>query len=241
MRANFNFAILCAIVPIVLADPCTRLCEFDGPSVCTGGSYTKNGNTCHRYVYRGDPLFRDYCYHTAATKEVCPSGGASVRPDEVDLIIINNLPETTAIPEGVPADVRTTTTSEIREEFYEVRTTTGRPELPLEIDANNLIRRMHFVTKNNEPPHLRIWFEGIIRSFDRRELSRFVDLAYAPYHRRLMVSILRIPKLSIIFEGDRRGGLRVGIIDDIHMPCYPSEEEMRRDLLEEMSSGFPWV
>ena len=57
-------------------DPCTRLCSFDGPSICTGGSWDKNG-VCHRYMYRGDPARGDYCYHTAETAASCPSSGAT--------------------------------------------------------------------------------------------------------------------------------------------------------------------
>ena len=58
------------------ADPCTRLCAFDGPSICTGGSWDKNG-VCHGYMYRGDPARGDYCYHTAETAASCPSSGAT--------------------------------------------------------------------------------------------------------------------------------------------------------------------
>jgi hypothetical protein len=243
MRSVFKTALLCSIASTVFADPCARLCEFDGPTVCTGGSYTKNGNTCHRYVYRGDPSLKDHCYHTAATKEVCPGGGAPVRPDDVDLLISDKL-GTTEIPADVPADVGTTTTSEIPEDLSDVITTTTsyqtteRPELPLEIDASNLILRMLFWTRNGGSQYLGTWFKRTLLSFDRRQLSQFVDFAYGSLNRELMVSLLRIPKLSIHFDVHRRGGVEARPSSDIDMPCYSSEEEMRRDLLEAMSR-FP--
>ena len=61
-----------------LLDPCAVLCQHDGPAVCTGGSWTKPGGVCHAYVFRGDPRDGDYCYHTAATADVCPSAGRAV-------------------------------------------------------------------------------------------------------------------------------------------------------------------
>ena len=61
----------------LMADPCTRLCELDGLSICTEGSYSKNG-VCHRYLFRGDPALNDYCYHTSATASTCPSSGKPV-------------------------------------------------------------------------------------------------------------------------------------------------------------------
>jgi hypothetical protein len=82
------------ISPIVLfmmgadaSDPCTRLCQFDGPSVCTEGSWTKNGNICHKYLYRASPDNKDYCYHTAASKAICPGNGAPVKVGDVDGLI----------------------------------------------------------------------------------------------------------------------------------------------------------
>jgi hypothetical protein len=73
----------------VVGDPCKRLCDFDGPAVCTDGSWVKNGNICHKYVYRGDPRNMDYCYHTAASRETCPGNGAPVKVDDVDRLIRN--------------------------------------------------------------------------------------------------------------------------------------------------------
>jgi hypothetical protein len=57
----------------VFADPCTDLCNRDGPAVCTGGSWTKSNGHCHGYVFRGDPSTGDYCYHSALTAATCPS------------------------------------------------------------------------------------------------------------------------------------------------------------------------
>lgn len=64
-------------------DPCTELCNFDGSSICSGGSWTMQDDSCHGYVFRGDSSGGDYCYHTSATASVCPSSGEPVRPAAV--------------------------------------------------------------------------------------------------------------------------------------------------------------
>ena len=64
-------------------DPCTRLCEFDGPQICAGGSWTKGGGICHAYYHNA----YGYCYHTAVTKVTCPTSGLAVRASEVDGLI----------------------------------------------------------------------------------------------------------------------------------------------------------
>jgi hypothetical protein len=82
-------AIICisSIVASAAKDPCTRLCEFDGPSICTKGSFTKDGRVCDKYMYRGNPADKDYCYHTSETKRDCPSTGAPVKPEDVEGLI----------------------------------------------------------------------------------------------------------------------------------------------------------
>ncbi len=65
-------------------DPCTKLCKFDGPSICTGGSWTKNGGICHGYMYREYP--RHHCYHSRENVAYCPSGHP-VAARDVDSII----------------------------------------------------------------------------------------------------------------------------------------------------------
>lgn len=66
---------VCLLPVAVLADPCARLCELDGPVVCTNGSYTKEGSVCNGYFIRGDPSSLDYCYLSQATESSCPSSG----------------------------------------------------------------------------------------------------------------------------------------------------------------------
>jgi hypothetical protein len=58
-----------------VADPCTDLCSRDGPSVCTGGSWTKSNGYCHGYVFKRDPSTKEYCYHSKATADSCPTTG----------------------------------------------------------------------------------------------------------------------------------------------------------------------
>ena len=67
-------------------DPCTALCNLDGPAVCIGGSWTKNG-VCHSYVFRGDPAVGDYCYHTKATAPRCPGNGKPVKVSDAEAIL----------------------------------------------------------------------------------------------------------------------------------------------------------
>jgi hypothetical protein len=70
------------------ADPCRRLCEFDGPSICTEGSLTEPGTgRCRKYIYRGDPKNLDYCYQSNSVRGYCPVYGFQVRPEDVDRLI----------------------------------------------------------------------------------------------------------------------------------------------------------
>ena len=79
MRTLLVFSTLfVSVLGFAPADPCTRLCARDGPSVCTKGSWTKPNGACQSYLFRGDASLGDYCYHTPETASVCPSGGASV-------------------------------------------------------------------------------------------------------------------------------------------------------------------
>ena len=64
-------------------DPCSQLCQFDGPEVCTGGSWRKVNEICHAYHYNDG----GHCYHTAATRARCPAEGRPVRASEVPGII----------------------------------------------------------------------------------------------------------------------------------------------------------
>ena len=76
--ALIHFSLLTTLAAASAADPCSRLCERDGPSVCTAGSWTKPDGSCHGYLFRGDPALRDVCYHTTATASTCPGNGTPV-------------------------------------------------------------------------------------------------------------------------------------------------------------------
>jgi hypothetical protein len=69
------------------ADPCTGLCDHDGPAVCTGGSWVKNG-ICHGYFFRGHPSLLDYCYHTAESAAECPSSGTPLKAKDASDFLI---------------------------------------------------------------------------------------------------------------------------------------------------------
>ena len=68
-------------------DPCSVLCQFDGPAICTGGSWTKDGRVCHAYFFRGERELGDHCYHSSLTSKTCPSNGLPVRPSDVQGLI----------------------------------------------------------------------------------------------------------------------------------------------------------
>jgi hypothetical protein len=88
---TLSLLIGCAIGAVV--DPCTQLCKRDGPAICTGGSWNRNGN-CHAYVFRGDPAGSDYCYHTSATAAICPAGGTKVK--------VTDVPRLLSLPHSIP-------------------------------------------------------------------------------------------------------------------------------------------
>jgi hypothetical protein len=114
------FAIICiALISAVngSVDPCKRLCDFDGPAICTDGSWTKSSNVCAKYVYRGDPEDLDYCYHTTATKGTCPGHGAPVLSHHVDRIIARRDDVEPLIER---ASSTTTTSTTVRELMAEV-------------------------------------------------------------------------------------------------------------------------
>ena len=117
----------------VMADPCSRLCEIDGPTVCTGGSYNKYG-VCNRYLFLGDPSLNNICYHTSATASTCPSSGKPVSVDDAWRLV--------ELKDGHVRFVRTTTRAPPRPPAVwmegrvgVVRTTTPAPTVPKADDS----------------------------------------------------------------------------------------------------------
>jgi hypothetical protein len=88
-------------------DPCTALCQRDGPAICTGGSWNKNG-ICHAYLFRGDPARGDYFYHTGLTAATCPSSGTPVRIADAVRLLGGSAPSQDIV---VPGPTTTTTTT----------------------------------------------------------------------------------------------------------------------------------
>ena len=111
MRFAAFVATIASCDAAALADPCVRLCQFDGPAICTGGSWSKGAGICHAYFHNAN----GHCYHTSATRETCPSSGRPVRADEVDgMIGAAQAPtSTTARPMSTTvAPIRTTSAPE---------------------------------------------------------------------------------------------------------------------------------
>ena len=99
----------CLFPLAVMADPCSRLCQIDGPSICTDGSYNKNG-VCHRYLFRGDPALNDYCYHTKERAATCPSSGKPVKAIDAERLL--RLREEANISPTPTTTTTTTTTTQ---------------------------------------------------------------------------------------------------------------------------------
>ena len=76
--------VLLFIQPIASSNPCQRLCEMDGPIICTNGSYERNGGICHAYFRLGD---NGHCYHTVATQRSCPSSLPPLTVREAEVIV----------------------------------------------------------------------------------------------------------------------------------------------------------
>lgn len=82
--------------------PCTDLCNRDGPSICTGGSWTKPDGSCQAYLFLGPIESGEYCYHTAVSRVSCPSGGAPVMASDATRLL-GIAPVTTGAPTHVPS------------------------------------------------------------------------------------------------------------------------------------------
>ena len=67
MRTLFALTNLAAILDAT--NPCEQLCQLDGPDICTGGSWPRNGGTCHGYFVQPTG---ETCYHNATTHLSCP-------------------------------------------------------------------------------------------------------------------------------------------------------------------------
>ncbi len=95
-------------------DACARLCLHDGPHICTGGSWTKANGYCQAYLFLGDPLNGNYCYHSTFTAVSCPSKGAvPVKPSDVERLLQPSTTTSTIARdeeefEAPPVRVRTT-------------------------------------------------------------------------------------------------------------------------------------
>ena len=124
-------------------DPCTALCNRDGPSICTGGSWTKGGGICHAYLYRGDSSRGDYCYHTGRTAATCPASGAPVRASDVARLLGGVVAvQTTVAPVTTTSTRRITTTPDRSTTIRasSTRSTTVPRRTPLPTSRSLLLR-----------------------------------------------------------------------------------------------------
>ncbi len=85
MRLALN--ILSTLSLSLATGPCQRLCDSDGPQVCTGGSWLRSGpsgDRCHAYFRRSDG---GHCYHTSETRETCPDSLPHLTREDAELIL----------------------------------------------------------------------------------------------------------------------------------------------------------
>jgi hypothetical protein len=75
-------AVVFLFIHLARSDPCKELCRKDGPTVCTGGSWTKPDGVCHGYLYRDSDGNIEHCYHNSATAVDCPQDGRPVRASD---------------------------------------------------------------------------------------------------------------------------------------------------------------
>ena len=98
VKASALFCFLLTFSLCGALDPCTRLCIHDGPTDCTGGSWTKAGDICHGYFYIGNPRHKNYCYYNPSVAPSCRASGEPVRSRDVPNLIENRSSTTTNIP-----------------------------------------------------------------------------------------------------------------------------------------------
>jgi hypothetical protein len=83
---KMRLSLLFLVTELVLStDPCSQLCARDGPTICPGGSWNRNG-ICHAYMFLGQSR-EEYCYHTARTAATCPSNGSPVRVEDAQRLL----------------------------------------------------------------------------------------------------------------------------------------------------------
>jgi hypothetical protein len=157
------------VIPIVMADPCTDLCNRDGPAVCTKGSWTKPNGYCQNYLYRGDPANKDICYHTKETAATCPSSGTGVKASEAAEFLGNRgQVQTSVVPSLRSADTTATPSTERQPDVvYLYRETRGYL----------LVRRWISFFPSSSPRNERIRSEwkNIVQQRDPHAFDLFVE------------------------------------------------------------------
>ena len=75
-----------SLTGLAMADPCQKLCEFEGPILCPNGS-SLNGGVCENYFYAGGPLERRYCYSAPEWESHCPRRWNPVTPELAEMYL----------------------------------------------------------------------------------------------------------------------------------------------------------
>ena len=152
MKAR-HAAIVSFVTVTLASDPCQRLCETDGPVICTDGSSSR-GDVCHAY-------FRincdEHCYRNAETRETCPDTLPELTVAQAEAILASRrgpqrqrrrvVPLTGASVEASTRTEPLTTTESISEPavFIDSETVVRTPAPPLDTTAPGPERRLRVV------------------------------------------------------------------------------------------------
>ena len=133
------------------SDPCQQLCRRDGPAVCTGGSWVKNG-ACHGYtLLQGGS---GYCYHTSTTAHICPSSPA-LRVADAERLLGVAIARATSTVSPTTAPNREALTSTVRAappaRAEAPRTTTVTPVIQEDVSGEDLERRQRSIMNRLNP------------------------------------------------------------------------------------------
>lgn len=170
-------------------DLCQVLCKTDGPSVCTGGSWNKNGY-CHGYLFRGPPTNNDYCYHTVATAHTCPAKGTPVKVSDVPRLLARSA----APAAGPPVTTTTTTTEEPASTTTTLTATTSTTTTTT--TTTHMVRVVHPVDERSRDARLAA-LQRIIRADNLRRTVLFNQVRRKYAFSDSYVTILNAPLESI--------------------------------------------
>jgi len=144
----------------IASNPCSQLCQLDGPSICNNGSYPTEDGLSHAYFLEPSG---EHCSHNSQTGAACPESLAAVREDAAATLVA----AFTSTARAQPSETTTTTQSprERRDRLNNSVTTAtavfpaqsvadvlGFPEVPMPIQESVLsVDTGHFFPEARVP------------------------------------------------------------------------------------------